>query len=138
MDEVPPVDAQPEPSGGGETANQIKITNRLLDAEAKAREHANRETDQRYYLRYGAVLIAILLMAGMGWMLAHVSHHFFTLKLLGAPSGLIVAMFVAPIISLTTISLSLLVAAFRGYKDGDQNTGMDVASNGMKAVGLLR
>jgi cation transport ATPase len=109
----------------------------LIDAEAKAKENRNRETDQRYVLRWVAVICACLLIIGMATMLWHLAH--WTVGNPGnAPASFIVAIFVAPILSMTTLALALLVAAFRGYKDSDEATGATLASQGMKATGMMQ
>lgn len=138
---VPPVDAGPE---GGSLPDQIaveqqtEITNRLLAAEAKAREYDNREVDQRYWLRWLAVVVALALIWGFWSILRHEAHYLLALRRAGAPAALLVAIIVAPIVSMTTIALALLVAAFRGYKDGDEILGANAASAGLQASGITK
>jgi len=38
---------------------------------------------------------------------------------------------------MTTVSLALLVAAFRAFKDGDEKAGVSLAAESAKATGLI-
>jgi hypothetical protein len=140
---VPPVDAQPikqdEPNGRSDHEF------RFLEADAKARENLNREADQlysirersagqRFLLRQIAVTMVVLIIFGMGALLAHVAHW-----LPNGPNsmGAVIALHIAPIVSMTTLAIALLVAAFRGFKDGDEKAGATIATEGAKATGFL-
>lgn len=136
MASVPPVDETLKDAPAESARRFEAIELRLIDAEAKAKENRNRETDQRHVLRWAAVGCAGSLIVGMAVTLWHVAH--WTVgNPANAPASVLVAIFVAPIISMTTLALALLVAAFRGYKDGDEATGATMASQGMKATGLI-
>jgi hypothetical protein len=130
--QVPPVDAQPikpdEPNGRSEHEY------RLLKADAKARENLNREADQRYLLRWVAVCLVVLIIVGMACLLAHVAHW-----LPNEPGAMtaVIALHIAPIVSMTTLAIALLVAAFRGFKDGDEKSSAAIASDGARAAGLI-
>lgn len=137
MASVPPIDETAKDAPADSVRRFEAIELRLIDAEAKAKENRNRETDQRYVLRWVAVVCAGLLIIGMATMLWHLAH--WTVgNPSNAPASFIVAIFVAPILSMTTLALALLVAAFRGYKDSDEATGATFASQGMKATGLMQ
>ena len=123
--QVPPVDAQPVGTGGRSDHEY-----RLLEADAKARENLNREADQRYWLRWVAVGLVVLIILGMGCLLAHVSHWFPT-NSNAMPA--VIALHIAPIVSMTTLAIALLVAAFRGFKEGDEKAGMAFAAESAKA-----
>jgi hypothetical protein len=129
---VPPVDGEPTVSPEASDRSQYEF--RLLQADAKARENLNREADQRYWLRWAVVGLAVLVIVGMGGLLIHVSHW-----LPKDPNaiGAVIALHVAPIASMTTLAIALLVAAFRGFKDGDEKSSADVANTSIKASGLL-
>lgn len=130
---VPPIDEQPS---SDEPDRYEALQFRGLEAEAKAKEHLNREGDQRYWLRWLAVAVCVAIMVGMGTMLWHVAHKLMTLKTFGASTSYIIAVYVAPIISMTTLAIALLVAAFRGFKDGDGDTSAKAMSEGAK-IGKL-
>lgn len=129
---VPPVDGQSAVSA--ETNDRSQYEFRLLQADAKARENLNREADQRYWLRWGVVLLAVLVIFGMGGLLVHVAHW---LPRASNAMGVVIALHVAPIASMTTLAIALLVAAFRGFKDGDEKSSVDSASTSIRATGLL-
>jgi hypothetical protein len=129
---VPPVDLQP--IGPNEPSGRSDYEYRLLEADAKARENLNREADQRYWLRWVAVGLVVVIILGMGCLLAHVAHW---LPSEPHAMGAVIALHIAPIISMTTLSIALLVAAFRGFKDGDEKAGASIATDGARATGLL-
>lgn len=134
---VPPVDEIPdEPKQPVDRFEELQF--RGLEAEAKAKEHVNREADQRYSLRWLAVLACLAVIIGMGCLLWHVSHRLMTLQTFGAPAGYIIAVYVAPIVSMTSLSVALLVAAFRGFKDGDGDAGTKAISEGVSFSKLMQ
>ena len=82
---VPNVDAK-----NGGSPNDAKLQElefRLLEADARAKETKNRETDQRYYLRWATVFIAISLIVIMIFVLFHMSHVIFIGPVLTVPSA---------------------------------------------------
>jgi hypothetical protein len=129
---VPPVDVSPNASEGPDGRSDHEY--RLLEADAKARENLNREADQRYWLRWVAVVLVVLIIHGMGCLLAHVAHW---LPKEPNTMGAVIALHIAPIVSMTTLAIALLVAAFRGFKDGDEKAGAAMASDGARATGFL-
>ncbi|MEQ1724904.1 MAG: hypothetical protein ABL882_03140 [Sphingopyxis sp.] len=131
LPQVPPVDAQP--IGPVEPNGRSDYEYRLLEADAKARENLNREADQRYWLRWVAVALVILIIFGMGGLLTHVAHW---LPSEPRAMGAVIALHLAPIISMSTLAIALLVAAFRGFKDGDEKSGAAIATEGARATGF--
>ena len=130
--EVPAVDvrlATDEPA----TANHNAFEFRLLEAEAKARENLNREADQRYRLRWIAVFVVLGIIAMIALLLNHIAHW---LPDDSKSTGAVIALHLAPIISMTTLAIALLVAAFRGFKEGDDKFGTSNASDAVKASGM--
>lgn len=132
---VPVIDGPPIPE---EPDRYEALQFRGLEAEAKAKEHVNREADQRYWLRWLAVIASLAIISGMGWVLSHVVHKLMTLKTFGAAPAYIIAVYVAPIVSMSGLSVALLVAAFRGFKDGDGDTGANAIAEGAKVGKLLQ
>lgn len=128
---VPSVDLQPT---SPEEADRSNFEYRLLEADAKGRENLNREADQRYWLRWVAVALVVVIIFGMGCLLSHVAHW-----LPNEPKamGAVIALHIAPIVSMTTLAIALLVAAFRGFKDGDEKAGTVIATESARASGLL-
>ncbi|MFK4794235.1 hypothetical protein [Sphingobium sp. ZW T5_29] len=134
MAKVPPVDLPTESEG---SRRFVDLELRLLDADAKAKENLNREADQRYFLRWGAVALSVAVVAGMAFMLYHVGYYMLSKSVANVPAAFLVAIYVAPIVSMTTVSLALLVAAFRAFKDGDEKAGASLMTEGAKATGLI-
>lgn len=131
---VPVVDEPPIPE---EPDRYEALQFRGLEAEAKAKEDVNREADQRYMLRWIAVAATLSIIIGMGCVLGHVVHKLMTLKTFGAGTAYIIAVYVAPIVSMSGLSIALLVAAFRGFKDGDGDTGANAVAEGLKVGKLM-
>jgi hypothetical protein len=129
---VPSVDAQPV---GPEVPNgRSDYEYRLLEADARARANLFREADQRHLLRWIAVVLVVAIIVGMGCLLIHVAHW-----LPNEPKtmGAVIALHVSPIVSMTTLAIALLVAAFRGFKDGDEKAGATIAIDGARASGFM-
>jgi hypothetical protein len=123
MDEVPPVvpPVDGEIAVSSEPSDRSQYEFRLLQADAKARENLNREADQRYWLRWVVVGLAV-----SHWLPKDPN-----------AIGAVIALHVAPIASMTTLAIALLIAAFRGFKDGDEKSSVDAANTSIKATGLL-
>lgn len=122
-------------SGGGDIRFR-DIELRLLDAGAKAKEDLNREADQRFWLRNLAIFVCICLIVFMATLLWHGGYHYFSGDYSKKPPVHIVAIYIAPIISMTTVTIAVLVAAFRGYKDADVSDGIGAATSAAKS-GIL-
>ncbi len=129
---VPPVDVVTPGEGGG-NGERDNFEFRLLEADAQSRESQVREADQRYWLRWVAVGVVLLIIFGMGCLLNHVAHW---LPTDGKAVGVVIALHLTPIASMTTLAIALLVAAFRGFKDDDVKLGSAVAAESMKVSGL--
>lgn len=136
MAEIPPVDLSGMPNGVP-SDHLAKFELRMLDADANAKDKLNREADQRFYLRWAAVLIAFAVMVGMATLLCHVGYYILTKDVTKVPSAFLLAVYVAPIVSITTVSLALLVAAFRAFKDGDERMSALIAAEGARATGAI-
>lgn len=73
----------------------------------------------------------------MGILLKHVAHRLPAPGAQDVSAAYVIAVYVAPIISMSTLSISLLVAAFRGFKDGDERAGISGTVDGARAGGLI-
>lgn len=132
-DTVPPL--PPEPSQTDKTRKGEALEFELLEAEAALRRLARREVGQRLWLRWIAVACGVLVIAGMATMLGHLVHRVFWGPFAFAGSAFSVAMIVAPITSITAITVALFVGAFRRFDDKD----LESLGNGFKdGVGLFR
>ena len=108
---------------------------RILAAELESIGKLNREADQRYRLRLIAVRVAIVLVIFVGCVLLYSSYKILSPKHFEVPSSYIIATYVAPIASMTAITIALLVAAFRGFKDGDEKNTVSAMVEGTRASG---
>lgn len=117
VDSIPPVD--PDLAQGGVNQERERLELRLLEAEAQLKEHGNREAGQRYWLKWFAVLLGAIVVVAMAALLTHLVHMVFWGPILLARSAFSVAMIVAPIASITTITVAIFVGAFRKFEDKD-------------------
>lgn len=132
---VPGIDANPEEGpGNGDRLQEIEL--RLLDAGAKSKENQNREADQRYNLRRIAVGVAVVLILGMGVVLWHGTHRLFSPSYFDVPAPYVVAIFLAPIVSMTSLAVAILVAAFRGFSGSDAEGIPELATDAAKTTVL--
>jgi hypothetical protein len=132
---VPTLDANTKSEAEDRRFSDIEL--RLLDAGAKSKENVNREADQRFNLRRLAVGMGVILIFGMGVMLYHVAHAVFTPHYFEKPSMYVVAALVAPILSMTTVSIALLVAAFRGFKGSDEADAAKMTTDAARGAGMI-
>lgn len=98
---------------------EARLANNDLSEESKIRGLLISEIKQRILIRRVAVTIAIAVILFMAYFLAHAVHKYFWLKMLLIPQSIIVAMLIAPIISITTLSVLLIIGAFRRFNDDD-------------------
>ena len=91
---------------------QLDRAERLVDAEITAMENLNREADQRYWLRWLAVAVVISLMAVMG-VIIFGSNQLLAPDRFAMPVINVIALFIVPIVSITSLAIALLIAAFR-------------------------
>jgi hypothetical protein len=94
----------------------------LLETDRALRTLQKREAGQRYWLRWIAVFTGILVIGGMSAVLTHLVHRTFWGPFHFASGAFSVAMIVAPIASITAITVALFVGAFRKFDDKDFET----------------
>ena len=94
----------------------------LLETDRTLRSLQKREAGQRYWLRWIAVVTGILVIGGMSAVLTHLVHRTFWGPFHFASGAFSVAMIVAPIASITAITVALFVGAFRKFDDKDFET----------------
>lgn len=117
---------------------ELKIDAASLSSEAQHRDLLISEVRQRIRVRYFAVAIALGAVMFMAVAMAHAAHHYFWGPVVLIPPAVAIAMFVAPIVSITTITIMLLVGAFRRFKDDDMdniNVGSLAAEAAKSAIG---
>lgn len=98
-----------------------KLASEQLTQEGKARDLLIKEIEQRIANRHLAIAIAVVVMIFMAGILGHATHSFYWGRLIVVPQAVAIAMFLGPIISITTLSVVLVIGAFRHFKDKDMS-----------------
>jgi len=131
---VPDIDQTTGPDGPSpfKSGKLEDIEFRLLEAGAKSKENRNREADQRYRFRWVAVITGLLLILAMSVLLWHVTDSFLVPNYSDVAPHYVVAVFVAPIVSMTTLAIAILVAAFRGFAPTDGENLSSLASDAVR------
>lgn len=107
----------------------------LLEAERALSTLIHRELNQRYRIKWIAVWIGGLVIVGMALLLTHLVHNAFWGPFLFASPAFSVAMIVAPITSITAITVVFFIGAFRKFEEKDLETmgnGVSGAANWMR------
>ncbi|SDW76940.1 hypothetical protein SAMN05444358_1011709 [Ruegeria halocynthiae] len=134
-DEIPPIDPDLEPEGPSRENRREELEYELLEAEAAISKLARREIGQRYAIKWIAVVSGVVVIVGMAAILWHLVHSAFWGPFLFASPAFSVAMVVAPITSITTITVALFVGAFRKFEEKD----LETMGNGVSgAVGFMK
>jgi hypothetical protein len=110
------------PASTVERENFEKLEARLLETDRAFRAMQMREANQRYWLKNIAVGTGLGAIVGMSFLLTHLFHQTFWGPLHFASGAFSVAMIVAPIASITAITVALFVGAFRKFDDKDMDT----------------
>jgi hypothetical protein len=90
-----------------------------LDSESKYRGLLISEVNQRIRMRYAVSILATLVILAMAGYAAHAVHHYFVGPFVLISPSLAIVLFLAPVTSVTAITISLLVGVFRRFKDDD-------------------
>lgn len=117
-------------------ALEQKMDEAALSAEAQHRDLLISEVKQRIRVRYFTVGIAVIAICFMAIALAYAAHHYFWGPFVLVPPAVAIAMFVSPLVSITTITIMLLIGAFRRFKDDDMDNinVASIAGEAMKTV----
>ena len=92
---------------------------KLLGLEATLKGLANREIGQRYLIKWIAIGTGVGVILCMFGILVHMFHQFLWGPFIAASPALSVAMIVAPIVSITTITVAIFIGAFRKFEEKD-------------------
>lgn len=106
----------------------------FLDAEAKARSLQNREFDQRFWLRWLAVVLGIIVIVFMSIALLHMAHSALSPNIQYLSPAFAVAMIVAPVLSITAITVTILIGAFRRFGDSDLDGSSGAVAGAISAL----
>ena len=137
MTELPPEDPDlPQTKlDTGSESYQNDREQRTLQAEVALLENKVAENNQRVVLRWVAAFVGIATIVFMAATLWHAHHSLHLRPFLTTSPAYAVAFVVAPILSITTIVIALLIGAFPRFKDGDMK---DASSGALAAAALLR
>ena len=134
-DDIPPYDPDLSPNPTTHNARREELEFELLEAESSLKRLAHREIGQRYIIKWVAVITGVIVILGMAGALWHMLHSVFWGPIIFANAALTVSMIVAPITSITTITVALFVGAFRKFEEKDLDTmgsGVAGAANFMR------
>ncbi|MDX3976139.1 hypothetical protein [Shinella sp.] len=92
-----------------------------LSAEAEYKALLKKEIQQRIDVRNWVIVIAIVVLIFMGGMLTHTAHSIYRTHQFDLAPSVLIALYLAPIVSITTITVMLLFGAFRRFKDDDMD-----------------
>lgn len=90
-----------------------------LSAEGLERQLLISEIRQRIWIRWLTIGLALIVMIFMAAVLWHSVHSYFRGSYVMVPHALAVAMFLGPVVSITTITVMLAIGAFRKLHDQD-------------------
>ena len=91
----------------------------LLELEAKGRKLQNLESSQRLLLRWLSVALGVIVIVAMMAALCHMAHAALSPSIQYISPAFAVASIVAPIFSITAITVTILIGAFRRFGDRD-------------------
>lgn len=131
MTGVPPIQHAPS-APQNDIQRQAELEFEMLQASANARSLANRDSVQRYALRWIAVITGLSCILFMALIVSHLVHYLFIGPFLTVPSSFAIVAIVAPLASITTVTIVIFVAAFRQFKSSDE------ADAGGKIIEALR
>jgi len=134
MVEVPDFDQEPKVEENVLRFEEIEL--RSLDADARSRENLNREADQRFHFRNWAVILTSTLIFLFIILAFHIVMNLEGLIEKNAAPIVVVGLYAVPIAAIVTLTVSLMLAAFRGSKDGDETTAAKASVNGTR-IGAL-
>ena len=131
---------------GPDELNQLReklyeLEDRVSSKEMSLEDHLRtlqiRETEQRIQIRQLVLIIAVFVLLFMAYIAVHGMFKAMLGPFLTVPSTYAIALIVAPLASITTISVALLVGAFRRFKQSDADAipglATEVAKTGLGA-----
>jgi uncharacterized membrane protein YhaH (DUF805 family) len=119
-DKVPAIDVLPENDQTNDKQEQLEFE--LLQLEAHVKQFQRSELRQRYWLRWLAVALGLIVIVFMAFVMGHQLHRVFFGPFLFANSAFSVAFVVGPVFSIAAITIVFFVAAFRRFEDSDMET----------------
>lgn len=128
-DKIPRIDPDLQDAQKGHQARMAELEYEALSAEAKLQKLAHREIGQRVWVKWAAVTTGVATIIGMACLLAYVVAHFFNAPFILASPSFAALIVIAPIVSITSITVALLIGAFRKFEEKDLDAvGKGIAS----------
>lgn len=127
---------------GPEELNQLReklyeledrVSSKEMSLEDQLRTLQIRETEQRIQIRQLVLIIGVAVLVVMAILAAHSMHKVMWGHILTVPRSYAIALIVAPIASITTITVALLVGAFRRFRESDADAIPGLATEVTKA-----
>ncbi|NKB84086.1 hypothetical protein [Brucella grignonensis] len=92
---------------------------KALSAEDEYNNLLKHEVLQRILMRYAVMLIAVIVIAIMVTFATYVLCHYVFFPIVYVAPTVTIALYVAPVVSISTVTIMLLIGAFRRFKDDD-------------------
>lgn len=112
-----------------------RISSKEMSLEDQLRSSLIREAEQRILIRKIVIGICVVVLVFMGFLGLHATHQvqsqwFWNLTI---PQAYLIALLVAPIASISVVTVALLVGAFRQFREGDSSSLTGAVSDWTKA-----
>ncbi len=95
------------------------LSERVLTLEENERQMRLNEISQRISIRFWVVILAALTIVGMAAIIFWAKWTASLWSLMMIPKAYSIAVIISPILSITTVTVALLIGAFRRFKDDD-------------------
>ena len=103
-----------------------------VSLEAQHRQLLIQEIEQRIQFRQLVLILGVAVMVAMVMIIAHGMHKIMWFHFVTVPETYAVVLILAPTISVTTVMVTLLIGAFRRFKDGDADNIPSLAVEGVR------
>ena len=121
-DEIPPNDPDlPDKLNDSDVRLEAAEAS-ALEAESKLAKLNISEARQRIWIRYAALSLGIVVILAMFGMMYHLSHELFWGSLIHGGRSYSAVIIAAPTLCITTVTVAVLVGAFRRFRDEDAET----------------
>jgi len=124
-------------SGTNVPSPEERIETEILKHDEKLREISTREALQRHWIRLFSIIVCGVVLIGMGVILFFASWKIFLSPNLEISMAYTVAIFIAPIVSVTAITIALLIAAFRKFRNEDETSGVSAVASAARTGSSL-
>lgn len=110
----------------------LALEKRRLEAAVREEENRNKVIEQRISLRKRAVSVTCIVMVAMGCAFLYMTYLFVSKSPVGSSQVYVIVALIAPIASVTSLTIALLWGAFRGYKETDGDKVFGAAAEAAK------